>query len=64
MQMGFNIIEVFDRLSRAIKSMESKMKFSYSSVLGTLSSCPTNLGTAMRASVVKLYNLLKNYLAY
>ncbi len=55
MQPGGNIREVFDRLSRAIAALEAKLTFAYSDHLGYLSSCPTNLGTAMRASVhVKL----------
>ncbi len=58
MQQGGNIREVFDRLSRAIKTLEAKLTFAYSDHLGYLSSCPTNLGTAMRASVhVKLPRL-------
>lgn len=51
MQKGGDIKEVFTRLVKAIKSIESKVPFSYSSHLGFITSCPTNLGTAMRASV-------------
>jgi len=51
MQAGGNIKEVFTRLSQAIEEIEKKLVFSYSDHLGYLTSCPTNLGTAMRASV-------------
>lgn len=51
MQQGGDIKEVFSRLVSAIKSIETKVPFSYSEHLGYITSCPTNLGTAMRASV-------------
>jgi len=51
MQQGGDIKEVFSRLVNAIKSIETKVSFSYSDHLGYITSCPTNLGTAMRASV-------------
>jgi creatine kinase/arginine kinase len=51
MQQGGDILEVFTRLANAIKSIETKVPFSYSDHLGYITSCPTNLGTAMRASV-------------
>ena len=51
MQQGGDIKEVFTRLVSAIKSIETKVPFSYSHHLGFITSCPTNLGTAMRASV-------------
>ncbi len=51
MQQGGDIKEVFTRLVSAIKSIETKVPFSYSDHLGFITSCPTNLGTAMRASV-------------
>ena len=51
MQMGGDIKEVFTRLVKAIKSIETKVPFSYNDHLGYITSCPTNLGTAMRASV-------------
>ncbi len=51
MQHGGDIKEVFTRLVNAIKSIETKVPFSYSDHLGYITSCPTNLGTAMRASV-------------
>ena len=58
MQAGGDIKEVFTRLATAISEIESKLKFSYTDHLGYLTSCPTNLGTAMRASVhIKLPKL-------
>jgi creatine kinase/arginine kinase len=51
MQKGGDIKAVFSRLVRAIQSIETKVPFSYSDHLGFITSCPTNLGTAMRASV-------------
>ena len=61
MQNGGNIKEVFERLCRAIKKLEESMSFSFNEHLGYITSCPTNLGTAMRASVhIKLPNLAQN----
>jgi creatine kinase/arginine kinase len=61
MQMGGDILEVFTRLVTAIKEIEKKVSFSYSDHLGYITSCPTNLGTAMRASVhIKLPKLSKD----
>ncbi len=51
MQKGGDIKEVFSRLTKAIGELEKKMKFAFSQHLGYITSCPTNLGTAMRASV-------------
>jgi len=51
MQMGGNVKEVFARLTKAITTMEDKIKFARNDHLGYITSCPTNLGTAMRASV-------------
>ena len=58
MQSGGDIKEVFKRLTKAISKIEEKIKFSYDEHLGYITSCPTNLGTAMRASVhIKLPKL-------
>lgn len=51
MQKGGDIEEVFRRLVIAIKSIENKIEFAYNDHIGYITSCPTNLGTAMRASV-------------
>jgi arginine kinase len=61
MQPGAGIKEVFDRLCRAAKKIEEYMKFSHDKHLGYITSCPTNLGTAMRASVhIRLPKLQRN----
>ena len=65
MQQGGDIKEVFTRLVNAIKSIETKVPFSYSDHLGYITSCPTNLGTAMRASVhIALPKLAKDMEAF
>jgi len=51
MQKGGNLKEVYLRLVNAIQTMEKKLKFAQKDGLGWLTYCPTNLGTAMRASV-------------
>jgi len=51
MQPGANIRQVFERLTTACAKIEKVAKFSYDDHLGYITSCPTNLGTAMRASV-------------
>ncbi len=61
MQKGGDIKEVFARLVNAINHIQDKVPFSYSKHLGYITSCPTNLGTAMRASVhIALPNLSKD----
>jgi len=65
MQQGGDIKEVFTRLVNAIKSIETKVPFSYTNHLGYITSCPTNLGTAMRASVhIALPRLAKDMEAF
>ena len=62
MQPGADIGAVFERLCRAAKHIEGVAKFSHNAHLGYITSCPTNLGTAMRASVhIKLPNLMKDW---
>ncbi len=51
MQKGADIKSVFHRLTTALNSLQQKLDFAFSEHLGYISSCPTNLGTAMRASV-------------
>jgi len=61
MEKGGDIKSVFQRLVDAIVKLEQKIDFSYDKHLGYITSCPTNLGTALRASVhIKLPNLEKN----
>lgn len=58
MQPGGDIEAVFRRLVTAIAEIEQSIPFLYDQRLGYLTSCPTNLGTAMRASVhIKLPHL-------
>ena len=51
MQMGSDIGAVFSRLSKAANLIEEKAKFANDEHLGYISTCPTNLGTGLRASV-------------
>tara|TARA_B110000914_G_C15077814_1_gene271442 strand:+ start:242 stop:466 length:225 start_codon:yes stop_codon:yes gene_type:complete len=61
MQPGAGIAEVFGRLSRAAAHIETICKFAHDEHLGYITSCPTNLGTALRASVhIKLPKLMNN----
>jgi arginine kinase len=61
MQQGSGIKEVFQRLCIAATEIEKIAKFSHDEHLGYITSCPTNLGTALRASVhIKLPKLCKD----
>ena len=61
MQQGADIGAVFTRLATAAAHIESVARFSLDESLGYITSCPTNLGTALRASVhIKLPKLMKN----
>ena len=51
MQKGSDILAVFKRLSDAAAAIEKVAKFAHDDHLGYITSCPTNLGTALRASV-------------
>ena len=60
MEKGGDLHSVFDRLARAIGAIEEKLVFAFNEHLGFITSCPTNLGTTMRASVhVRLPNIGK-----
>jgi arginine kinase len=60
MQQGADIGAVFERLARAAAHIEKVAKFAHDGHLGYITSCPTNLGTALRASVhIALPNLSK-----
>jgi arginine kinase len=62
MEPGADILAVFDRLSRACAIIEKVCKFSHDGHLGYITSCPTNLGTALRASVhIRLPKLSKQW---
>jgi len=61
MQQGADILAVFTRLSKAASEIEKVAKFAHDDHLGYITSCPTNLGTALRASVhIKLPYLSLN----
>jgi len=61
MQKGADILAVFRRLSVAAAESEKVAKFAHDDHLGYITSCPTNCGTALRASVhIKLLNLAKD----
>merc|ERR1712153_177849 len=61
MQAGSDIGGVFKRLSKAANLIEEKAKFANDEHLGYISTCPTNLGTGLRASVhINLPKLMKN----
>merc|ERR1711872_148557 len=52
MQMGGNLGEVYTRLVKGIRKMESSgLSFAKRKGLGYLTFCPSNLGTTLRASV-------------
>jgi len=62
MQQGADIAEVFTRLSTAASKIEAVARFSHNDHLGYITSCPTNLGTALRASVhIHLPELAKDW---
>lgn len=51
MEKGSDIGSVFSRLCRAVNEIDKQLGFQHTQSHGYLSSCPTNLGTGMRASV-------------
>lgn len=51
MQKGADIAAVFNRLSTALDCINKHIEFAFDNKLGYLTTCPTNLGTGMRASV-------------
>lgn len=62
MQQGADIAEVFTRLSTAASKIEAVARFAHNDHLGYITSCPTNLGTALRASVhIHLPELMKDW---
>jgi len=63
MKKGTKLNEVFDRLRVGLEVVEGieGIEFATSAQYGYVTSCPTNLGTGMRASVhIKLPNLTKD----
>ncbi|KAL4506917.1 hypothetical protein ABPG72_001338 [Tetrahymena utriculariae] len=61
MQKGGDIKAVFSRLSNAHTIINKVAKFAYNDHLGAIATCPTNIGTGLRASIhVKLPLLSKD----
>ncbi|SCX81078.1 phosphagen kinase [Desulfoluna spongiiphila] len=61
LQEGGDVASVFRRLADGVTALSSRLEFLTHPRLGSLTSCPTNLGTAMRASVhMNLANLAKD----
>merc|ERR1739845_43149 len=63
MKKGTRLDEVFTRLRKMLDTVESidGIEFARSEDYGYVTSCPSNLGTGMRASVhVKIPNLTKD----
>ena len=58
MEMGFDIVNVFKRFVDLCNNVESSMKaasgtkFAHNEHLGYILTCPSNLGTGMRASMM------------
>jgi len=50
-EKGGDIKNVFTRLFKGLSLLENRLDFLYDQQLGYISSCPSNLGTGMRASV-------------
>jgi len=51
MEVGSDFLGVFDRFARLVNALGSKLDFASDPNRGYLGACPTNIGTAMRASV-------------
>ncbi len=47
---GLKLKEAFDALSAVDSELEQKLEYSFDPTLGYLTTCPTNLGTGLRAS--------------
>ncbi|MDD5698970.1 MAG: protein arginine kinase [Victivallaceae bacterium] len=49
---GFQLLKVWEQIDRLDSELENLLPYVYDSQLGYLTSCPTNVGTGMRASVM------------
>ena len=49
---GYNLEKAYNTLNKIDDLLSKKMSFAFDDKLGYLTSCPTNLGTGMRASVM------------
>jgi creatine kinase/arginine kinase len=61
MDASADISGVFNRLCRGLNYLSTRLEFAFDKRYGFLTSCPTNIGTAMRAGVhIRLKKLEKN----
>lgn len=51
LQKGNNLLQVYTRLNSALQSLDQQLKVATHKKWGFLASCPTNVGTGLRASV-------------
>lgn len=51
LQEGGNLNEVYDRFVKAVNTIDETFSFTFSSKIGHLTVCPTNLGSATRSSI-------------
>lgn len=51
-QAGMRLTECYEALSELDTELESELEFAFDADLGYLTTCPTNLGTGMRASAM------------
>jgi len=49
---GFNLMAAYNNIDRIDDILSKKLSFAFDKELGYLTSCPTNVGTGMRASVM------------
>lgn len=52
MKAGLSLDEAFDIADKIDTMLDSRLKYAFDERIGFLTQCPTNLGTAMRASVM------------
>lgn len=52
MQAGLNLLGAYEKANKIDDELEEKLEFAFDERLGYLTQCPTNLGTAMRASLM------------
>ncbi len=49
---GLSLDEAFEKASKTDKVLEQRLQYAFNEKLGYLTQCPTNIGTALRASVM------------
>lgn len=65
MQKGGNLFEVVERLRSGLEILEKSFEWSHSEKYGYMTSCPTNIGTTIRSSVlIKLPKLSRNLIKF